>query len=163
MKGPAFTLQSGFSLLEVMVSGAILSSGLAGLAALLLASVSGTAQSGYRTTASLLADSMAAQIEITPASGEIFLLEPPSITLNCQADSGCTSAQFAASGLRAWLIEIPLRLPGGEGIICRDSTPFDGRRGAPGCDGAGQVTIKVFWQPGARLGSSPARVARVVG
>jgi type IV pilus assembly protein PilV len=154
--------QQGFSLLEVMISGAILSSGLAGLAALLLASVSGTAQTGHLTTASLLADSLAAQMVSSPSVKSVYLQEPPELTRQCNAQNSCTAEQYAAANLKSWHLELSSRLPEGEGHVCRDSSPFDGTTGQPRCDGSDHLVIKVFWQPGARLGQTVARVVKRV-
>ena len=155
--------QQGFSLLEVMVAGAIMSSGLAGLAALLLTAVSGTAQSGYRTAASLLADGMAVQMEISPSSLQTFLQTPPLIVAHCDAGNTCSGQQFSAASLKSWQIQVADLLPAGVGVVCRDSSPFDGSSDSPACNGAGPVVIKVFWQPGVRLGSFAARVVKVAG
>ena len=102
--------QRGFSLLEVLIAGAIMSSGLAGLAVLLLAAVSGTAQSSNRTLASLLAESMATQIRISPASEKTFLQSPPNAILHCDAVNVCSTAQFSAANFKLWQLELADRL-----------------------------------------------------
>ena len=154
-------LQQGFSLLEVLIAGAIMGSGLAGLAALLLTSVSGTAQSSNRTSASFLAESMAVQIGISPASEQVFLQSPPKAILHCDAKNTCSAAQFSAANLKLWQIELADRLPAGSGTICRDSTPFDGSTENTQCDGGKLLVVKVFWQSPARLGASLPRVVEI--
>ncbi len=153
--------QRGFSLLEVLVAGAIMSSGLAGLAALLLSSVSGTAQSGYRTTATMLADSMVSMQEISPAARDTFLRTPPIVIASCDENSSCSTFQFAESNLKIWQLQVAKRLPHGQGLVCMDSSPFDGVIDHPECDGGDLVVVKVFWQAGAKQKPSGARVVEI--
>lgn len=157
-----FKLQKGFSLLEVLVAGAIMSSGLAGLAALLYTSVSGTAHSSYETTASMLADSMMTLSEISPTARKALLNSPPAIVSNCNEYSNCTAQQFLQSSLNAWHRDVADLLPKGFGVVCKDSSPFDGTPEAPGCDGNALLVVKVFWQAGAKFKASDARVVKII-
>ncbi len=155
--------QKGFSLLEVLISGAIMSTGLAGLAALLLSSVSGTAQAGHRTAATMLATGMVSQIQITPAAEQTFLHSPPLVIGPCDATHACTAQQFSAFNLKSWQLEVALRLPGGRGVVCMDGSPFDGSDENMECDGGDLLVVKVFWHAGAHQESSSARVVKIVG
>ena len=155
--------QKGFSLLEVLISGAIMSTGLAGLAALLLSSVSGTAQAGHRTAATMLARGMVSQIQITPAAEQTFLQPPPLVIEPCDATHDCTAQQFSALNLKSWQLEVALRLPGGQGVVCMDGSPFDGSGENAECDGGNLLVVKVFWQAGAHQETSSARVVRIAG
>jgi len=154
--------QAGFSLLEVMVAGVIMSSGLAGIAALLLSAVAGTSASADRSHAVMLADNMINLVGLSPDDPGAFLQPPGIPAMDCNFASGCSSAQFASHGLRAWQAQVASYLPGGQGTVCRDNTPHDGSRVADQCDGSGPIYIKIFWEP--RPGSAdsqPRLVQRV--
>jgi type IV pilus assembly protein PilV len=137
--------QRGFSLLETMIAGAVASLGLSGVAALLIASVSGTAGSGYRTQALDLAIQMAETMRLAPAQESVYLAPPPVVAPPCGPGDGCDTAQFAASNSHGWHLRVGLSLPTGVGMICRDATPDDGGADAPACDGIGEVVVKLFW------------------
>ena len=159
--GPASLEQRGFSLLEVLISGAIMSTGLAGLAALLMASVSGTAQAGHRTAATMLASGVVSQIQITPAAERAFLETPPLVIEPCDATHACSAQQFSEFNLKSWQLEVALRLPGGRGVICMDGSPFDGSNASVECDGGDLLVVKVFWHAGAHQEPTSARVVRI--
>ncbi len=159
--GRSSRFERGFSLLEVLISGAIMSSGLAGLAALLFTSVSGTAQSGYQTTTSMLADSMLAMSEISPASRQVFLRALPASVSSCDEHSLCSARQFSESNLKSWHFQVASRLPMGQGVVCIDSSPFDGTGDHPACDGGDLLVVKVFWQADIKLMPASARVVKI--
>lgn len=138
--------QGGFSLLEVMVAGVVASLGLSGLAALLIASVSGTAQAEHRTVAQLLAGQLAEFILLSETADEVWLNGPPVSAPACGPGSNCTALQFAARNYLDWQLRAGLDLPGGSGLTCRDGSPQDGSAALPACDGAGPWVVKVFWQ-----------------
>jgi len=152
--------QRGFSLLEVLVAGGLAGWGLAALAALMLSALSGTAQSGYRMEAAMLAASLATQIGLSPAAEAVFLSSPPAVVPDCSTGTACSADDFAASNLKRWQLETSASLPGGSGVVCRDGTPQDGTADAPACDGSGRIVIKVFWRAPARPGHDPARFNR---
>jgi len=137
--------QGGFSLLEVMVAGVVASLGLSGLAALLIASVSGTTQAEHHTVALLLATELAELMSISPDDPGVWLAEPPESAPECGLASGCTAAQFAARNYLDWRLRTALDLPQGAGLACRDSSPDDGDAALPACDGAGSLVVKLFW------------------
>ena len=151
----------GFSLLEVLIAGAIMSSGLTGLAVMLFTAVAGTAQSGYRTTASQLADSIESMIEVSPSTRMIFLADVPDVVSICGEYNPCSTLQFSQANFKNWHGQVSGQLPGGAGSICKDSSPFDGTLDNNGCDGNGLLSIKIFWSRGARLDGSESRVVRV--
>jgi type IV pilus assembly protein PilV len=153
----------GFSLLEVMIAGVVTSSGLAGLAALLIASVSGTAQSGYRSVAVLLANDIAAQLEAAPSGENSLVVSPVETVESCSALQACTPEEFIQRGLQAWAWDVNRQLPDGSALVCRDSTPHDGSASQPGCDGAGRISIKVFWRSGSQIiPQAPSRHVKVL-
>jgi type IV pilus assembly protein PilV len=71
---------------------------------------------------------------------------PGSEQAACRMTSGCSTADMAADDLFLWRESIGA-LPGGEGAVCVDSTPYDGTgAAAPACDGSGdQYVVKVWW------------------
>jgi type IV pilus assembly protein PilV len=155
--------QGGFSLLEVLITGAIMSSGLAGLAALLFTSVSGTSQSVQKTTASMLADSMVSMQEISPSTRQVFLQSPPLTITNCDEHNYCSAVQFSQANLSTWQQEVENRLPLGRGVVCLDGSPFDGNADNPECDGGTLMVVKIFWQPGANPKGSDGRLVKIAG
>jgi type IV pilus assembly protein PilV len=155
--------QAGFSLLEVLITGAIMSSGLAGLAALLFTSVSGTAQSAHQTTASMLADGMVAMQEISPSVRQVFLQSPPATITNCDQHNFCSASQFSQANLSIWQQQVENRLPRGRGVVCLDGSPFDGNVDHPECDGDNLMVVKVFWLAGVTPEASTGRLVKVVG
>jgi type IV pilus assembly protein PilV len=155
--------QSGFSLLEVLVAGAILAVGLAGIAALLLRSIAATQWAESRTTASFLADSLAAWMRVSPDQEATFAGTPPAPEgPRCMAPGSCPPGQFARDALAWWQADVAASLPGGSGLVCRDGTPRDGTAGSPQCDGAGMLVIKIFWQERLRGPDTAGRHAVLV-
>jgi type IV pilus assembly protein PilV len=132
--------QSGFTLIEVLISVLILALGVIGVAGMQLAALRSNQQSGTQSTAmqiaSELADAMranSAQMNQADDSNPYLLANsykavagtPPTVpSTNCNKES-CTSAQMAAFDVYEWQRKIYDRLPGGRGVICRDSAAWD--------------------------------------
>ena len=154
--------QRGFSLLEVMVAGIIMSSGLAGVAALMLTAVVGTSDVADRTTASFLADSLASLVEISPSQAAVFLQSAPADILACNQTRPCSAAEFAGSNYRSWQQEVIRHFPGGTGTVCFDATPDDGTAADHQCDGNGSLHIKIFWRQRTGSDGLDSRVARAL-
>jgi type IV pilus assembly protein PilV len=178
-------LVHGFTLLEVLVAVLVLSFGLLGIAGLLLASVQNNSASTQRTAAAFLAQDMADRIRSNIDATKVFapdgtlrpayyLSNDVAANNNCfgAGSSGCTNRQtVAARDLFVWRQQIQQSLPGGTGIVCRDSTPDDGIRGDTalqadhGCDpdlGDSPWVIKIFWQVRSEEdAASSARVLKV--
>ena len=152
--------QAGFSLLEVLVAAVIMALGLSGLAALLLAGATGTSNAAYRTTAVILADSLAAQVRLTPDAIDTYLSPPPATLPDCHAPHACTPVQYAQYNLNQWQTELEASLPGSSGLVCRDSSPGDGAPVSPACDGAGSWVIKIFWRGQALTRGNFSRYSR---
>ncbi len=53
--------------------------------------------------------------------------------------------QQADFDFRLWQIELADVIKNAKGLVCRDSTPSDGAASNARCDGAGSLTIKIFW------------------
>ena len=112
----------GFSLVEVAVAAALLSTGLGGFSLLLTLAINGTAAAGHQSLAAAQVASMS----------EIFLLSGRSLPV--------------AAETVAWTERIGRLLPVGRGTLCADSSPEDGSGDDPSCDGQGTAVIKVFWR-----------------
>lgn len=143
MKKPGGYLESGFSFIELSVATAIFSMGLGSLSLMMLAAIQGTAEARHQTVASSQVESMAEMIAMSSdAFGHyVFPVEDQA----CK-DEGCAGKGTAAANLAHWQQSLRDELPGGAGLVCRDSTPHDGEAANPACDGAGPLVIKVFWE-----------------
>lgn len=110
----------GATLIEVLVALAVLSVGLAGLSATQLRTLAHLRVVVQESRAALFAADMAEQLEGAGAPGQ--------------------------AALERWRGEIADSLPQGSGVVCGDSTPFDGSAQAPACDGGGGfMAIKLWW------------------
>lgn len=162
-------LAYGFTLLEVLVAVLVLSFGLLGVAGLLLASVQNNSVASQRTAATFLAQDMADRIRSNingikdkNADGSpklaFYLNTDVATNNNCfgAGSSGCVDSQtVAARDLFMWRQQIAESLPGGTGIVCRDSTPGDGKKANAGssdvdtgCETGlsdSPFVIKIFW------------------
>jgi len=138
-------IQSGFSLLEVLVGAVVFIVGLGGVSLMLMSSVHGSVEARSQTLASMHAASLAELILMNPASLGHYI-NPEVLTEDCSTAAGCTPAQWAAGNLARWQVEIRQGLADASGVVCRDSTPDDGDTGDPACDEAGPALVKVFWR-----------------
>jgi len=136
----------GFSLLEVLVASTIFSLGLAGFAALLLASIIGSAQARREGIAALAAASLAEQIRLNPVALDRFLDPPEYVSRICASDDLCTPSQQADYDFRLWQLELADSIHNARGLVCHDATPRDGVEGNSRCDGTGPLVIKIFWK-----------------
>ena len=137
---------SGFSLLEVLVASTIFSFGLAGFAALLLASIAGSTQAHREGIASMAAASLSEQIRLNPATLHRYLDPPEYISRICTGSNQCTPEQQADYDYGLWQLELADRIRNARGLVCHDGTPQDGVEGDNHCDGAGPLVIKIFWR-----------------
>lgn len=137
----------GFSLIEVVIAIAIFSTGLGGLSLLLMMTIQETAASGMRSVAVSQVRSLSGQLMMLPGIPveSIGPMDSPS----CLEGASCPPGQMAGAALHQWQQQLAELIPGGSGLVCRDSTPNDGIGGNPSCDGAGGAVVKVFWtEPG---------------
>jgi len=139
------TRDRGFSLLEVLVATTVFALGLAGFAALLLTSITGSAEARRESVAAMAAASLAEQIRLNPLAVDRYLYPPADISKICNGESPCTPGQQADYDFRLWQIELADRIRHARGLVCRDETPQDGVEGNDHCDGAGPLVIKIFW------------------
>jgi len=123
--------QSGFSMLEVLVSLLIIMIGALGMAGIQMLSISNTEIARYQSLAALLASSMAAEIQgnqkywgtaptgISVTGGAVS--GGPSASSSC--GSACTASQVAGNTLQTWATSIANVLPTANGSISCSNTP----------------------------------------
>jgi type IV pilus modification protein PilV len=137
--------QSGFSLLEVLIASTIFSFGLAGFAALLLASIIGSAEARKEGIASMVAANLSEQIRLNPLALGRYLNPPEYVSRICAGDNQCSPEQQADYDFRLWQLELADSIQNARGLVCHDGTPQDGIEGDNHCDGSGPLVIKIFW------------------
>ncbi len=141
--------QSGFTLIEVLVSVLILSIGLIGVAGLQAVSLKNNQSAFMRSQASALAYDLADRMRSNVLSADTSLYDPATAApiSACSTPTGCTPQELARNDLDEWDAAIATYLPMGEGFVCIDSTPNDGTAVAdPQCDGLGtQHSVKIWW------------------
>ena len=138
-------------MMEVLVSIAIITVGLLGIAGLQALSLRSTAGAGLRTIATQLAydisDRMRANTEGVSVGAYDVNASPASVS-SCYT-STCTFQQMAQQDMQAWLTRVQATLPDGQAIICRDGTdPETATSTAPGCDNDPKAPfyVKIFWK-----------------
>lgn len=154
--------QTGFSLVEVMVSLLIFTVGLAGLSLMLLTSVRGTRQAQNETIAATQASSLAELILMNPAALGHYINPEMEYAEHCIAPTQCDAAAWAAGNLAHWHMQLEQSLALSSGLVCRDSSPNDGSRDQPACDGVGPAVVKVFWSDHQGLKPSERHLQRAV-
>ena len=135
----------GFSLIEVLVASTIFSFGLAGFAALLLASIISSAEARRDGIASMAAANLAEQLRMNPTALSRYLDPPEYVSRICSGENQCTAEQQADYDFRLWQLELADGIRNARGLICRDETPRDGVERNSHCDGSGPLVIKIFW------------------
>ncbi len=141
--------QSGFTLIEVLVSSLILAIGLVGVAGLQALSLKNNQSAYMRSQANALAYGLADRMRSNVVAANAGSYDPAAAATrkSCTTAIGCSAQQLAQNDLSEWLTALAANLPMGEGFVCIDSTPNDGDGvGNPQCDGAGtQFSVKVWW------------------
>jgi len=152
-------IQAGFTLLEVLVAVVIFSIGLLGIAGLQVAGMRYTHGSQLRAVATMQAENMADSMRanrtgVTDGHYNIQGGMPTSYPTDCTVDA-CGPAQLALFDLVTWNAtgeQTKPResnadvLPGGDGVVCIDSTPNDGAPSDWACDNLGTVyAVKLVW------------------
>lgn len=122
--------QSGFSMLEVLVSLLIILLGALGMAGIQMLSINNTEIARYQSLAALLASSMAAEIQGNKA---YWGTAPTGISVTGGAISNgpsgsacgstCTASQIAGNTLQTWATSIASVLPTATGTVTCSNTP----------------------------------------
>lgn len=151
--------QSGFSLIEILVTLLVLSIGLLGLAGLQGQSLTNNNESFARSTVTNLSNDIinrmaanrASAITAPPGGYSINIAKSKSIqALDCETATGCTPGDTIGHDLYIWDDALATQLENGVGLVCFDSTPNDNDAlPADGkCDNVGPVyAIKIWWGP----------------
>ena len=156
--------ETGFSLIEVLVSIVILGIGMLGAAGLQLATLRSnhfTAQASvatqlvrdYEEITQMLRSAAISSSEGTSALSGLDTATADSSTIpNCQTTTAtCDSGQLATFMLNEWKARVTTQLPGGRAVVCRDSAPKDTSGAGAGlyhwaCDDQGDMLmVKIGW------------------
>jgi type IV pilus assembly protein PilV len=155
--------QSGFTMLEVLVSMLVIAVGLLGMAGLQIQSLRQGQSAYYRSVATQLAydmgDRMRGNLKGVIDNGYNrtgLTTDYATQVAACATAAGCSAADLAKNDAYEWQELVKALLPGGEAIVCFDSTPDDGTSGSPSghlCDGVTPTganerplhAIKIWW------------------
>lgn len=168
--------QSGFSLIEVLVSVVVLSFGLLGMVGLQAAALQGNRDARLQSTAVSLARELA---EMMRGNKDVALLTAanpylggfsspltPSTTSYCLTvgTTACTTPTAIANAqMTEWLARVDAELPGAQVAVCVDSAPFNASGNpvwlcTPGGTAATTV-IKIGWTRGSTNRSATGAAA----
>lgn len=113
-------VQSGFTMVEVLVALVVLAIGLLGIAALYLNSLQSGRTAIFRTEAVNLAADLADRIRMNRtaqvAYGTLYA-DTENVVAACETTGGCSDADLASTDLAEWKADIAARLPEGEGEV----------------------------------------------
>jgi type IV pilus assembly protein PilV len=154
--------EAGFSLIELSVATAVISMGLGGLSLMMLMAVHGTTEARYQTLATIHSGSIAEMILLNSDAVGHFIHPAPVEPDACTGLTPCSRVELISAFGSGWQQQIRSSLPGGRGVVCRDSTPEDGAADEAACDGTGAPVIKIFWSEPARNGAGGSDPCRLV-
>lgn len=142
--------QHGFTLIELLIAVLVLSIGLLGLAALQAQSLRSNQSSYHRTQATILAYDMIDRTRANRVGFDAGAYHLPTATesTSCLTTTGCSPANMAEHDMYEWNRLINDHLPGGQGVVCRDSSPDDGTdAGTPNCNVSANANhvVKLWW------------------
>jgi type IV pilus assembly protein PilV len=144
-------IHAGFTLLEVLVSMLIIAVGLLGMAGLQIQSLKQGQSAYYRSVATQLAYDLSDRMRgnlVGVLANEYNRTglgsDYGTIEAACNTTTGCNAAALARNDAYEWQQMVRTLLPGGEGLVCIDSTPDDGVSAATHlCDGTAPATLNV--------------------
>jgi type IV pilus assembly protein PilV len=153
--------QSGFTMLEVLVSMLVIAVGLLGMAGLQIQSLRQGQSAYYRSVATQLAYDMGDRMRGNLAGVLDNRYNRTGLNTDygeavtaCTDTAGCTSTDLAKNDAYEWQELVKALLPGGEAIVCIDSEPDDGDSGTShSCNGTIPAdpnqrpmhAIKIWW------------------
>jgi len=141
-------LQMGSSLIEVLISLLVLAGGLLGIAGVQSVSLRNNQAAYYRTQATMLSADMIESMRANKTGVALDAYDDVAgaATAACFTIAGCTPAQMAAQDVLTWSAQVAAALPGGDSVVCIDSSGNDGDTTNMACDGAGNIyAIKLWW------------------
>jgi len=154
-----FKSQGGFTLLEVLIAVVVFAIGLLGIAGLQVAGMRFTHGSQLRAVATMQAENMAERIRANRAGARdghynVTAAMPTAYPTDCGTEA-CSPSELATFDLVSWNAagddgrpseSNADTLPGGDGVVCIDSTPDDGTPADWACDGEGIIyAVKLVW------------------
>lgn len=151
----------GFSLIELTIATALFSLGMGSLSLLYLLSIQGVLESRLQTMAVARAESISELAVMVPDARDRFIQPDTNGGTDCRSPNSCTPEQVVDSFMESWQGQLEKELPNGGGLVCQDSTPFDGSTGNFACDGMGDVVVKVSWEESTTESGGPT-IHRVV-
>jgi type IV pilus assembly protein PilV len=127
MKSPMKHSNSGFTLLEILVSLVILAIGLLGLAGLQAAGLKNNHSAYHRSQATQLSYDMADRMRVNVAGISFYVAGTPaaSAVTGCATTSGCSAENMAKNDLLEWNNLITDALPGGVGDITQSGSIYN--------------------------------------
>ena len=168
----------GFTMIEVLIALLIVSLGMLGLAGLQAVSLKNSQSAYYRSAATQLAYDMSDRMRGNISGVLANSYNRTGINTDydvavaaCTTTAGCVASDLAQNDAYEWQQLILAVLPGGEGIICVDSTPNDGTSGLDhGCDGLVPANpnerplhaIKIWWLDDRSAANASAAKSRFV-
>ena len=142
---------AGYALLEALIAVIVAAVGFIGAARMQTFGMKLNNSAQTRQKANLLGYQMADRIRANQRGfRDGRYNQPLSNDKSCLASSaGCSAAELAVADASEWLEDVAAQLPGGQGMVCIDSTPVDEPRATPAdpkCDGVGSVlAVKLWW------------------
>jgi type IV pilus assembly protein PilV len=156
---------AGFTMLEVLIAIVVIAFGLLGVAGLQVLALKNNQSASYRLIATTLANDMIDRVKTNAVGadqGHYDRAAPNAYTTQvaaCLSAAGCSPAQLAENDRFEWAQLVAAALPGGQGIVCIDSTPDDGvNAAAPECDGAPNsplFAVKIWWTDDRNQSANP--------
>ena len=144
--------QNGFTLLEVLITVILFSFGILGVAGMQMKTQKFNRSALFETQAVVIAHDMFERMRANVAGQRegFYHLQTPTKHLACYKVQGCTSLQMAQTDMFEWngtgTTNIATKLPGGQAVVCLDSTPHDGTASSPNCDNSGlDYAVKIWW------------------
>jgi type IV pilus assembly protein PilV len=146
--------QTGFTLLEVLISMVIIAFGLLGVAGLQVFALKHSQSATFRSSAATLANDIVDRMKTNVGGAIDGAYNQPNpaayatFVAGCTQPVGCTTADLAANDLAEWQQRIALTLPGGRGIVCLDATPDDGTSATDSqcdLDKETNYVVKIWW------------------
>lgn len=138
----------GFSLIEVLVAVLVFSLGILGFISLQVKSIQAGQVAYYRSQATTLASDIIERIRANSSVAANYAGTDTNVAGGCDISSasGCSPSDMVSADLHSWQALLSNSLPSGLGIVCLDSTPYDGTPTAPACDGVGgSYVAKIWW------------------